>query len=507
VVLLCDSVGRPIGIPSPGNIRSDLLTIVGYDFDISYGYVSVENKFIKDDGFIYGFYDKKLNKFLGKLVLYGDLLDRGINNIYLAVMAFDADGDVNSKIDYIGGQSTNTFTPINFSPKMICPVYSVKMSSLSSIKVAEMTDVLGFNEPWPLKITRGSFIRNIVLSNQYIYTDWKARYLNQLLLCTYNTSDIFFANKFSRIFGEKCKDIKNEIPIIISSNRIKVRHTPFLTFSVEAAVSDNTMLPVILPAFSVYIRSDQSSTWAKIPDSEIKDFNSESGEIEFVDQIISSDPGLIKIDYTITDSSVWIYQSEGIEIPLNPFINSDSMDRDKPLYIYLMPTKIEKLDRNTYELFSDGFMPKITKRIPVLEYANSYPVHFTYNPNLFNKLSYNYDPIALPIAIIYYSSDNRGQRTSLHDIRIRGGGITSELSSTTNLDTINGVKSYWDMYSLAPRAYPKGGYIIIRLPDAVKDNFQDIREIYDIVSDNITAGVSYEIQNLAGVTWRTKTDE
>ncbi len=41
-------------------------------------------------------------------------------------MAYDADGNINDKINYVGAQSTNTFKPINISPKMITPVYSVK---------------------------------------------------------------------------------------------------------------------------------------------------------------------------------------------------------------------------------------------------------------------------------------------------------------------------------------------------------------------------------------------
>jgi hypothetical protein len=49
--------------------------------------------------------------------------------------------------------------------------------------------------------------------------------------------------------------------------------------------------------------------------------------------------------------------------------------------------------------------------------------------------------------------------------------------------------------------------VIIKIPDAVKDNFKSIEEIYDIVNRNITAGVGFEIQNLDGVAWRTKTYE
>lgn len=83
----------------------------------------------------------------------------------------------------------------------------------------------------------------------------------------------------------------------------------------------------------------------------------------------------------------------------------------------------------------------------------------------------------------------------------------ADLVSHSELDSINGVDSYWDIYSRIPKTYPKGGYVIIRIPDSVKSHFSSIEEIYDIVNRNITAGVGFEIQNLEGVPWRTKTYE
>ena len=210
----------------------------------------------------------------------------------------------------------------------------------------------------------------------------------------------------------------------------------------------------------------------------------------------------------IVDNTVWIYQVEGEEVPLNPFLNYDKIDENKPLYIYLMPTKIDVLSKPVHIMYEGpGNQPSINKKIAVSEYANSYPVHFTFDKNMFNKLSHRYDPIALPIGVVYITNSDQNSSVNINDVRVKGGGVVSDVTSYSELRQINGVNSYWDIYSMNPTTYPKGGYVIIRIPDAVKDNFKSIEEIYDIVNRNITAGVGFEIQNLDGVAWRTKTYE
>jgi len=157
----------------------------------------------------------------------------------------------------------------------------------------------------------------------------------------------------------------------------------------------------------------------------------------------------------------------------------------------------------------EGFDPQssTTIKIPVTEYNNSYPVHFTYDPSIFDKMSHKYNPIALPIGIIYTTNNPEQKSVDIYDVRIKGGGVVSDIDSYTTLSQIDGTHAYWDMYSVSPRAYPKGGYVAIRIPDGVKSNFTNIEEIYDIVNRNITAGVSFEIQNLDGITWTTKNYE
>lgn len=56
------------------------------------------------------------------------------------------------------------------------------------------------------------------------------------------------------------------------------------------------------------------------------------------------------------------------------------------------------------------------------------------------------------------------------------------------------------MFINSRTSYPRGGFIV-RLPDEVKDNFENIEEVYDIIRRNLTAGVSFQIQNLDGELW------
>ena len=511
VVLLCDSSGKPIGIPSPENVRDGIVTAAVFDpnkkFDINYGYVSISNKLLEENGFIYGFYDKKEKEFIGKLVTYGELITRGINNIYISAMAFDADGNVDTSINYVGAQSTNSFKPVTINPKMIAPVYSVKYNNSSAIKIVDMNESVGKNEAWPLKVSVGSFNKEITLSNKHIFTDWKSKYINQTLYCTYDTSVGSFSENFSRIYGRGCKDITNEIPIVISSKKIKLRHFPILSVAVPVEKDTDTLIPAIVPVVDVYIRADQTSSWTKIPRTEILDIDAENGYIEFDNQIISSNENLIKVNYTIKDTAAWIYQVEGQEVPLNAFLNSKTIDENKPIYIYLLPTEIDINDTPMHISDNTKNDALISDRKPLVDYVNSYPVHFTYDFNIFDQYSYSYNPIALMLGVVYISNSDKKSSVNIYDIRVRGGGITADAQSKVTMDSIDGSDTYWDMHSINPKVYPRGGYTVIRMPDSVKDNFNDIQEIYDIVNRNITAGVSFEIQNPDAMTWSTKTYE
>jgi hypothetical protein len=105
------------------------------------------------------------------------------------------------------------------------------------------------------------------------------------------------------------------------------------------------------------------------------------------------------------------------------------------------------------------------------------------------------------IGIIYFINNPNKKQTQISDTRLRGGGTKAEYGVLELEGDIVDLLSLWDTYPAHGTSYPKGGFVIIRLPEEVKNNFQDIEEIYDIIRRNLTAGVSFQIQNLNGEPW------
>lgn len=489
-LLLCSESGKPVGIPTGIEISSYFSsTATEQEKDARLGFVYIKNRIPEQNGFIFGFYDFAEKEFLGDTVSYVDMIARGINNIFIAVSAYDSDGNTQNIIDYIGPKVSTKFIPTDIPIKKICPVYSVKYNSGTAIKIGNMTSYVDKKQAWPLVITSGSFTRTIVIP-QSIYNDWKSDYANQTVTATYDTT-IAKGINWSSIFGRGYYDVKNEKPILISDKQIKLRQTPLVVWP-EPSSYTKAVSPLFKPQIEVYTRETPLAAWEKLASSEIRDYNCNSGVIEFNDRVIPSDENLIKVDYVIKNSDLMIYQSNGNAVPLNPFLNSKNIRFNKPLYIYIVPTKINKI--STYS-------SEAAEYIPLEEYIPSYPYNFTYNSEIFNEYSPKYDPFALPIGIIYFTNNPNKQQTEIYDTRLRGGGIAAEYQFIEIDSEIDNLLSNWDVYPIHGTSYPRGGFVIVRIPDEVKDNFENIEEIYDIIRRNLTAGVSFQVQNLDGELW------
>lgn len=485
------TIFKPIGIPGYTEISAAILSIPdGVERDIRFGDVNVYSEITNTDGMIYGFYDIKEKEFIGKKISYVDLLSKGLDNVYLAVCAIDADGNTQNQIDYIGPKISTTFKPVSIPLKKIYPVYSVKFNSNSRIRLGNMSLDIEKNKAWPLSVTQGSFKKSIYLDSN-IYSDWKANYLNQELVCHYETHNTPGVS-WSKIFGKGYYEIKDENPIIVSPSSIKVRQTPLLVWA-EPTNYDYSILKLVRPQFQAYKNTNILATkpsekvWERIPLSKVRNYNAETGVIEFTERLLPAKEEDIKISYVTKNSDIQIYQVDGQEIPLNPLLNKDTIRVDQPLYIYLLPTKIEKRSNITANF--SGYS-KVT------EYTNSYPVNFTYDKNIFNPTSNTYNPFALLIGMVFYS---RSQiPVNVFDTRLRGGGVSYEYDTKEAVNYNKDTISYWDMYPSQGMAYPKGGYVVVKLPKEIKDNFLNITEIYDIVYRNLTAGVAFEVQDMDG---------
>lgn len=497
ILLLCDSLGAPIGFPDRSDYDSLLAAATNSsasEFDARLGTYSIHNDF-KDDGLIYGFYDVGRKEFLGKQLSHIDYLARGINNVFVAVCAIDADGNTNSRKDYIGPKTTTRFVPVRLPYKMLAPIYSVKMKNSSSIKMGSIDPNIYKFDVWELPVTNGSFWKTINISNNRPWADWKQKYSGQDLLAFYSTLDEFNTG-WSQIYGYGFYDIKDEKPLLIDDRSIKLRRIPLMNVWYPTS-NQESRAGIIKQNISVYTKEDLNSSWVQVSDYNIKEIDSESGLIKFKNAIVPNDSNLIKVSYTTKSKDNMIKQIDGNPIPLNPILNIDEIDFDEPLYIYLLPRIIYKNgnipDINLYN--------NVYNRFEVTEYTNNSSVNFTYDSSMFDSNSSKYNPFALAIGIVYVTNNPYRQVPELFDIRVRGGGVVNTVSNTELQQSIPEVLSHWDVYPPSGEAYAKGGYVIIRIPESVKNHFIDSKEIYQIISNNLTAGVAYELQDMNGNSW------
>ena len=499
VLLLCDTNGSPYGIPTSSDISAAGLTFAGTspmskEIDFKYGNISVYNTYGDDAGIIYGFYDIKLKEFIGKVIPYVDYLSRGPDNVFIGICAIDADGNTQSKNEYFGPKTSITFKPVNIPTKTVAPIYSVIMKRQSSIAVGQISPDLYKFDIWELPISSGSFWKHVDIKYDTKFVDWKSKYLGQSLLAFYSTVNEFRVPN-SKTYGYGYYDVIDENPIVIDDKTIKIRRSPLMNINYPTN-NYNTKAGVIKQEIHIYTRTSTSSSWVEVDQHLIRDIDSYSGIVQFSSSVVPSSNSLIKVSYTTASKNVYLRQVNGTPIPLNPILNSDTISFDKPLFIYLMPKMVYK-DIN-YHTSLYGIKKNLA---PVTEYSYLSSVNFTYDSRIFDNRSSKYDPFALPIAIMYVSNNPYKQDPQLFDIRLRGGGVTVNKDISTLQQSIPDVLSYWDVYPPLGKSYSKGGYVVIRVPEIIKDYFLDKKEIYQIISNNLTAGIVYELQDMSGNPW------
>lgn len=185
-------------------------------------------------------------------------------------------------------------------------------------------------------------------------------------------------------------------------------------------------------------------------------------------------------------------------------MNRSIVEPEKALHIYIKPVRIEVKSSN-----GDGYVWDY-----ISEYNYDTPIDFTYNTNIFNPYnSVEYDPFALQIALVHTLSSVDIKDLSIEDLRIKGGGLKATLGKTIDVESygsldinkvfqeIKEASSFWDVYPPDQQAYSKGGFIIIKMPKTVLENFTSESELYSIINKNITAGVVYKIQDMEGNDW------
>jgi hypothetical protein len=503
ILLFCNQEGRPIGIPTLGQIRSAINDIPSQnrieleERDLQYGTFSISNEF-PDDGIRYGFYDIEQKEFLGNYLNYVDFysrsessFSRNVENIFIGICALDADGRPGDG-EFFGINNSNTFIPSRVPLKYIVPIYSVRYKSSSAIKVNPISPNLSKFDAWELPVTSGTFSKEIYISPANQWFDWKKDYKNQRLLAQYSTLDQQDVS-WSRIYGHGHYDIIDEYPTVLDSKNIRVRRTPILNWNHPTNYS-SSIAGIIKSEVKVFTKETDDSQWTQVPYRLIKDINSQTGVITFKRAVVPSNSSFIKVSYTTENKDLLIRHVDGNPVPLNPLLNAGTIKFDKPLYIYLTPKNIYK------KRYGDDSSQPV-EYIEVLDHDYNQSVNFTYDSTIFNVLSTNYDPFALVIAVMYVTNDPNRDKPKLTDLRLRGGGVKSTVQNSEAIENIDEILSYWDTYPAQGNAYTRGGYVIIRMPEEVKDNFIDEKEIYSIIQNNLTAGVVFDLQNMSGDNW------
>jgi peptidoglycan hydrolase-like protein with peptidoglycan-binding domain len=461
--LICSSDGKPYGFPSA--LPSQVSTSTHFArYKLS--------AFNTDQTVYYGFYDVVRNEFLTNSygepeVSYYDYVRRGPQNIFLAVQTtYELDTN-----DNIPGSLDPVMRPFRWG----MPIYGVTSERKSKIQIEPLSADLGPNDLWSIPIKAGTFAKTIQLR-----TRSEGSFIGYLKNYQGSTIKAFYSipesknGPWSALYGRPYVDIKAEIPTIVDDKTIKVKQYPILM--VQTPTTNPTLADPWIPVFKVFRRETLSSAWTEVSLSEIEDYDASSGTIILKDNLPSNDPRLVKVDYT-SDRSVYYMKTDGsTKINLNPYINKKQEWINHPIYVYITPEYVT--DENN---------------VLISESVQTRTVHIAFSPSIFTSNQTDYDPTAILIGIVYISSAADANKLAILDTRKRGGGVSSTYSNGDLANIESESESYWDIIPDKATSYQKGGFVIIRLPEALKDDFTE-DQIKAIIERNITIGVRYKIE-------------
>lgn len=472
--LLCTKDKKPIGFPNlPSNVGSQtsqrqytMLTVarVGTDPSIKLG-----------------FYDIKKKEFLftstgDSTMPFVEYMMRGPQNIYIAVVS-----------DY-EEISTQSFPDTSDAPilpfKWAMPVYGVAFSDKSQIGIDPLPTSLPATDMWPLPIRTGSFsrIHTIPERSSIPYSGYLNGYQGRSLKAFYSIPEARDAN-WSQLYGRPNIDIVGEHPEIIDEKVIRVARTPILTTTIPTRYL--TKADPVRPIFRVFTRDGLDAAWEEIPRSQILDYNVSEGTITLRTALKSMDENLVKVDYTSATKSFNYVGSVDNKLFLNPHIPYSADMINKPIHLCMYPELVVNDNGHTIE-----------------DSIRTSTLFWTTDVSRFmDPIDPEYDPLIVELAIIYVTTALDIEDLSLIDTRKRGGGLKEKVlqSQISNLQTE--IENYWDINPAYGDPYQKGGYIIVRLPESLKERFPNKDDILDIIRRNVPTGVEFKIENLHGDEW------
>ena len=516
-VVLTDEFGNPVGLPDYGSFAQPQDTSTGSSIEISFGSTMIKWN-LKDsnnqllaapDGLQWGFYNIVTRQFLGKKFSY-QYYTRNKRDIYIGLIAFDADRNSITTDNIIGiDNRTGTLREFQFPAKSLCPIYSVRVSDRSKIAISSPPKDLSKFDNWFINLSRGRFFKKVSLSPRGIIpvTDWKKDYYGQTLKCFYDTTKIPIPS--SDIFGSGYYDIMEENPIIVSRNEIQLRHGSFhVTQERLDKPNINTLYTDASPMevwVDIFVK-DKNNQWKDIDEKQIKTFNKHTGTIFFEKEIIPTNPKNIKVNYVVKNPNIMLNSINKKEIPTNPYVASINQhyrnnegffgvyqfakNYGGPIYFYLLPSSVQVSQNGDYVNVSEYPTPS-----SVVEYSLS--------NSIFDPDSTDYNPFALYLGLAIVNNRFDLNNVIFSDLRIKGGGLSPLENTPKTIQAKSNIINFADLNSGKGYLYPRGGYVIVKIPKEVKNNFNSIDEVYSIVRSNLTAGIAFDIHDMDGNDWRS----
>jgi len=469
--VLCDTQRNPVGFP-------EMPTGIGpNESQRHYVNLSLSSAGTHSDVQM-GFYDFKEKKFIvsaeGKPEMsYLEYMRRGPHNVYVAVISHHE-------------LLSEGMIPVDDDAPMLpyrwaMPVYGVCTRAGSKITLDSLPDRLGPNDMWPIAVREGSFIRSSKLRSkaQGPLTGYLANYQNREVEAFYGLPEADLGG-YSTIYGPPNGDVVDEEPVILDDDVIQVRQAPILMVQ-KPTLYPNPADPR-RPVLRFYKRETRNSPWVLQPFHKIRDFNARTGELFLVDRLNSNDAGLLRVDYTTTRRSYYFKKHDDMFLNLNTYSGHARDLLGEAIYVYIVPH---------YVKFNGEVIP---------ESVQERTLRVALSPDVFNPLRSEYDPLAVQLGVVYLSTALDVNRMAILDTRRRGGGLRDSANAAEIKRLVNEAWTYWDVHHATGASYQKGGFVVVRLPEELKEQFSE-REITEVIEKNITGGVGFKIETLQGQDW------
>lgn len=470
--LLCDIKKKPVGFPSMPTGVSD------YNAQRHYVKLTLGTSGTSTSVQM-GFYDFNKNEFIISAdgrpeISFIEYLTRGPHNIYIAVIT-----DYEKTVERIVPEDDDA---PRLPYRWAMPIYGVETRAGSKITLESLPDRLGPRDIWPIAVRSGRFNREVLARERWQggITTYLKDYQGTSVHAFYSIPEAELGG-YSKKFGPPNMDVINEEPMILDDDLIQVRQAPIL-LAKYPTIYPNESDPV-RPVFVVSKREDRDSPWEEIPFSQIRDYNVATGEIFLRQRLQSNDSSLLRVDYTTTSGYYAFKRDEDLLLNLNAYSGHTRDLIGEAIYVYIVPHYVKD---DSGRVIPESLQQK-TLRV-------------TLDPGVFDPMRPEYDPLAIQLGVVYISTALDISRLGILDTRRRGGGVADSANVKEITRLVNDASTYWDVGYATGSSYQKSGYIVIRLPDQLREEFSE-NEIVDVVKRNIGAGVGFKLETLQGEDW------